>query len=73
VTLAGAEVYRNFRETTYGTGWRNGGISMKVNSRIVLALVSGAALGVAVVTGLMAQVKAPIYAVIDISEMILNP
>jgi uncharacterized protein (DUF1330 family) len=42
---------------------------MKVNSRIAVALLSGAALGGAVVTGLMAQAKAPVYAVIDISEM----
>jgi uncharacterized protein (DUF1330 family) len=43
---------------------------MKMISRIALALLSGTALGAAVATGLMAQVKAPIYAVIDISEMI---
>lgn len=43
---------------------------MKVNSRIALALLLGAALGAAVITGLMAQAKAPVYAIIDISEMI---
>ncbi len=43
---------------------------MKTSSRIILALLSGAALGAAVVTGLLAQVKAPVFAVIDIGEMI---
>jgi uncharacterized protein (DUF1330 family) len=41
---------------------------MKASLRVALALLSGTALGAAGVTALMAQVKAPYYAVIDISE-----
>jgi uncharacterized protein (DUF1330 family) len=43
---------------------------MKVSLRIALTMLSGAAVGGAVATVLMAQAKAPVYAVIDISEMI---
>ena len=42
---------------------------MKMNRRFLMTLVCGAALGAAAVTGLKAQVKSPVYAVIDISEM----
>jgi uncharacterized protein (DUF1330 family) len=46
-----------------------GGSYMKINYRFALMLAAGAALGVAAVTGLKAQVKPPVYVVIDISEM----
>jgi uncharacterized protein (DUF1330 family) len=49
------------------TIWR---IIMNANLRVVMVLLSGAAVGAAAVTSLMAQGKAPFYAVIDISEMI---
>jgi uncharacterized protein (DUF1330 family) len=42
---------------------------MKMNYRLGLMLVTSAALGAAAVTGLRAQVKPPVYVVIDISEM----
>ena len=42
---------------------------MQSNHRLALMLVAGVALGAAVVTGLEAQVKPPVYVVIDISEM----
>ena len=42
---------------------------MRANYRLPLMLVATAALGVAVITGLKAQVKPPVYVVIDISEM----
>jgi uncharacterized protein (DUF1330 family) len=42
---------------------------MKINYRFALMLAAGAALGAAAVTGLKAQVKPPVYVVIDISEM----
>ena len=42
---------------------------MKANYRLALMLVASAALGAAAVTGLKAQSKPPVYAVIDISEV----
>ena len=42
---------------------------MKSNHRFALMLVAGVAIGAAAVTGLKAQVKPPVYVVIDISEM----
>ncbi len=42
---------------------------MKSNNRLALMLVAGVAIGAAAVTGLKAQVKPPVYVVIDISEM----
>ena len=42
---------------------------MKMNNRILVTLICGTALSVVAVTGLKAQVKSPVYAVIDISEM----
>ena len=42
---------------------------MKINYRLALMLVASAALGAAAVTGLKAQVKPPVYVVVDISEM----
>ena len=43
--------------------------TMKANHRLNLMLIASAALGVAAVTGLKAQVKPPVYVVIDISEI----
>ena len=43
---------------------------MKTINRLTLTLVVGAALGVAAITGLTAQVKPPVYVVFDFSEML---
>jgi uncharacterized protein (DUF1330 family) len=43
---------------------------MKVNHRLGLMLIASGALGAAAVTTLNAQVKPPVYVVIDISEML---
>jgi uncharacterized protein (DUF1330 family) len=43
---------------------------MKANHRFALMLIGGVALGAAAATGLKAQAKPPVYAVIDISEVI---
>jgi uncharacterized protein (DUF1330 family) len=42
---------------------------MNANYRLPLMLATSAALGAALITGLKAQVKPPVYVVIDISEM----
>ena len=42
----------------------------ETNHRLVLTLVCGAALGAAAVTGLQAQGNPPVYAIVDISEML---
>lgn len=42
---------------------------MKVIYQLSLTAISGVLLGVAVVTGLNAQARPPVYAIIDISEM----
>ena len=42
---------------------------MKLSYRVTLALIASVALGAAAVTGLKAQVKPPVYVVIDISEL----
>ncbi len=42
---------------------------MKSRHQLALMLVAGVAIGAAAVTGLKAQVKPPVYVVIDISEM----
>ena len=42
---------------------------MTVRYRLALASIAGMAMGAAAVTGLKAQVKPPVYVVIDISEM----
>jgi uncharacterized protein (DUF1330 family) len=44
-------------------------LTMKLGYRVSLALIAGVALGAAAVTGLKAQVKPPVYVVIDISEL----
>jgi uncharacterized protein (DUF1330 family) len=43
---------------------------MKANYRLTLMLVASAALAVAAITGLKAQVKPPVYVIIDISEIL---
>ena len=43
---------------------------MKANRRLALAVLVSASLGAALVTGLKAQAKPPVYVVIDISEML---
>src|SRR5690349_15548136 len=43
---------------------------MKANHRLAVMLVGSAAIGAATVAGLKAQVKPPVYAVIDISEVL---
>src|SRR5580704_4506881 len=45
------------------------GLTMTMSFRLVLASIAGMAVGAAVVTGLKAQVKPPVYVVIDISEL----
>jgi uncharacterized protein (DUF1330 family) len=45
-------------------------VNMKVYYRLAVALFAGATLGAAGIKGLQAQVKAPFYVVIDISEML---
>ncbi len=42
---------------------------MTISYRLALASIASMAVGAAVVTGLRAQVKPPVYVVIDISEM----
>jgi uncharacterized protein (DUF1330 family) len=42
---------------------------MNANYRLALMLTASAALGAALITGLKAQMKPPVYVVIDISEM----
>ena len=42
---------------------------MKLNYKLVLTLLAGAAFGAAVIQGLHAQAKPPSYVVIDITEM----
>ena len=42
---------------------------MKKQARSAFAVISAIALGAAAITGLRAQTKAPVYAVIDISEI----
>jgi uncharacterized protein (DUF1330 family) len=44
--------------------------TMKANYRLALMLVASAALGAAAITGLKAQGKPPVYAIIDISEIL---
>jgi uncharacterized protein (DUF1330 family) len=43
--------------------------TMTISYRLALASIASMAVGAAVVTGLRAQVKPPVYVVIDISEM----
>jgi uncharacterized protein (DUF1330 family) len=43
---------------------------MKANHRLALTLVGGAALGAAATAGLRAQVRPPVYAVIEINEVL---
>lgn len=43
---------------------------MKANHRLALILVASAALGAAAITGLKAQARPPVYAIIDISEIL---
>jgi uncharacterized protein (DUF1330 family) len=42
---------------------------MTISYRLALASIAGMAVGAAAVTGLKAQVKPPVYVVIDISEL----
>jgi len=42
---------------------------MKINHKVAIALVAGAAIGGAVIQGLHAQAKPPVYVVIDINEI----
>ena len=42
---------------------------MKVNFRMALTLLAGAALGGVVIQGIHAQAKPPVYVVIDINEI----
>src|SRR5580704_4493571 len=44
-------------------------LTMTINYRLALASIASMAVGAAAVTGLKAQVKPPVYVVIDISEM----
>jgi uncharacterized protein (DUF1330 family) len=45
------------------------GLTMTISYRLALASIVGVALGAATVTGIKAQVKPPVYVVIDISEL----
>jgi len=47
-----------------------GEATMKVDYRLALMLVASAALGAAAITGLKAQGKPPVYAIIDINEVL---
>jgi uncharacterized protein (DUF1330 family) len=44
-------------------------LTMTISYRLALASIAGMAVGAAAVTGLNAQVKPPVYVVIDISEL----
>jgi uncharacterized protein (DUF1330 family) len=45
------------------------GLTMTTSYRLALASIVGVAIGAAAVTGIKAQVKPPVYVVIDISEL----